>query len=144
MSQISNSLKMHTTNFGSSFNQNILFDMQKLISWVEIPAVDFKRAVSFYTTVLKTELEVIESESEKMACFPGGEGAVSLAEGFKPSRDGVLVSFDAGEDLDGALNRILENGGAIHTPKTKIQVEGRDYFALFIDSEGNKVGLYGK
>jgi len=27
-------------------------------------------------------------------------------------------------------------------PKTKIEVEGRGWFALFADSEGNRVGLY--
>jgi predicted enzyme related to lactoylglutathione lyase len=29
------------------------------------------------------------------------------------------------------------------SPKTKIEVEGKGYFALFIDCEGNKEGLYG-
>ena len=30
------------------------------------------------------------------------------------------------------------------TGKTKIEAEGRGYFAIFIDCEGNKVGLYGE
>jgi len=53
------------------------------------------------------------------------------------------VSFNTGKDLDGTIARILENGGELVIPKTKIQVEGRGYFAVFIDCEGNKVGLYG-
>jgi hypothetical protein len=118
--------------------------MQKLISWVEIPATDFERAVSFYSKILKVEFKIVDSESEKMACFPNGEGAISFSAGFKPSKDGVLVSFNSSIDLDVVLNAVVENGGKIHTPKTKIHAEGRDFFALFIDSEGNKVGLYGK
>ena len=118
--------------------------MQKLISWVEIPSTNFERAVSFYSKILKIEFEIYESEHEKMACFPGGEGAISLSEGFKPSNDGVLVSFNTGADLDQTLERIELFGGTVHTSKTKIEAEGRDYFALFIDSEGNKLGLYGK
>jgi len=118
--------------------------MQKLIRWVEIPATNFERAVAFYSAVLKLDLKIYESEKEKMACFPNDEGAISMAEGFKPSKDGVLVSLNSGIHLEETLMRIKEAGGKIHTPKTKIQSEGRDYFALFIDSEGNKLGLYGK
>jgi len=117
--------------------------MTKLISWVEIPTTDFERAVKFYSSVLKIDLQVIDCGQEKMACFPNGEGAISYASGFKPSKDGVLVSFNVEKDLDGAIERVNENRGTIVQPKTKIEVEGRGYFALFIDCEGNKVGLYG-
>ena len=117
--------------------------MTKLISWVEIPATDFERAVSFYRSVLKIDLQTIDCGDEKMACFPGGEGAVSFAPGFKPGRDGLLVSFNAEKDIEGAIERIKENGGTVVQQKTKIEAEGRGFFALFIDSEGNRVGLHG-
>lgn len=117
--------------------------MEKLVVWVDIPAADFKRAVKFYNAVLGVELNVFECGTEKMACFPSGDGAISFAPGFNPSKEGTLVNLNAGNDLDGAIRRVEMNGGAIVHPKTKIEVEGRGYFALFIDSEGNKVGLYG-
>jgi predicted enzyme related to lactoylglutathione lyase len=117
--------------------------MKKLVSWVEIPAEDFKRAVNFYNTILEIELEEIDCGEEKMACFPSGDGAVSFAPGFNPSKDGILVSLNTGNDLDNTMLRIEKNGGKVIKPKTKIQAEGRGYFSLFIDSEGNKVGLYG-
>jgi uncharacterized protein len=112
--------------------------MQKLISWVEIPTVDFKRAVDFYSKILKKKFKIYEDEKEKMACFPTGEGALSWTEGFKPSSDGVLVSLNTEDDLDGTIRRVNENGGKIVRPKTKIEAEGRGCFALFIDSEGKK------
>ena len=118
--------------------------MTNLISWVEIPATDLERAVRFYNSVLQTDLQVIADDREKMACFPGGEGAISYAPGFNPGKDGALVSFNAGKDLDGAIERITAAGGSIVQSKTKIEAEGRGCFALFIDSEGNKVGLYGE
>lgn len=118
-------------------------EMRKLISWVEIPAVDFQRAVRFYSAILEIGLEENDCGEEKMACFPSGEGAISYAAGFKPSTDGVLVSLNTGNDLDNTIRRIEEHGGSIVQPKTKIEVEGRGFFAVFIDSEGNKVGLYG-
>jgi predicted enzyme related to lactoylglutathione lyase len=80
---------------------------------------------------------------EKMACFPNDEGAISLAPDFNPSRDGVLISLHMENSLDEALTRIEANGGSIVRPKTKIEAEGRGYFALFLDPEGNKIGLYG-
>jgi predicted enzyme related to lactoylglutathione lyase len=117
--------------------------MKKIISWVEIPAQNFERAVSFYKAVLQIDLQGIDFGEEKMACFPNGEGAISFAPGFNPGKDGVLVSFNAENDLEGAIERIEANGGRIVQPKTKIEAEGRGYFAVFIDCEGNRAGLYG-
>ena len=117
--------------------------MKKLVSWVEIPAADFYRAVNFYNNVLGEELQVSDYGSEKMACFPSGDGAISFSEGFNPSSEGTLVSLNTGNDLDATIERVVINGGKIVKPKTKIEAETMGYFALFIDSEGNKVGLYG-
>jgi uncharacterized protein len=117
--------------------------MKKLVTWVDIPAVDFRRAVDFYQHVLHTELEIFECDEEKMACFPTGEGAISVAPNFKPSENGPIVNFDCENDLDGAIGRVVDMGGKIVHPKTKIEVEGRGWFALFHDTEGNRLGLYG-
>jgi predicted enzyme related to lactoylglutathione lyase len=117
--------------------------MTKLISWVEIPAKNFERAVNFYSSVFKLEFQIIEGEEEKMACFPGGEGAISYAPGFEPGNTGVLLSLNTETDLDGTIERIIKENGSIVKPKTKIEAEGRGYFAIFLDCEGNKVGLYG-
>ena len=116
--------------------------MKKFIAWVEIPASDFNRALQFYQQVFELDLKTAEGGGEKMAFFPGGEGAISFAPGFNPSRDGVLVSLNAGMDIDTVLKRVTENGGAVEKAKTKIEAEGKGYFALFIDSEGNRIGLY--
>jgi len=116
--------------------------MKKLVSWVEIPATDIERAAKFYGKIFNLELKVMDFGREKMACFPNGEGAISQTSEFKPSKDGVLVSFDAGGDLSTLLNTVTEIGGEIVTAKTKIEAEGRGYFALIIDTEGNRVGLY--
>ncbi len=116
--------------------------MKKLISWVEIPATDIQRAAKFYGEVFNIEIEVMDFGKEKMACFPNGEGAISQAPGFNPSKEGVLVSFDAGRDLAAVLKTVTEIGGEIIQDKTKVEAENRGYFALISDTEGNKVGLY--
>ena len=117
--------------------------MEKLISWVEIPATDFERAVNFYNSILDLKLKPHDFGTEKMAFLPNDEGAISYAPDFNPSKDGVLVSLNAGNKLDEVLINITEHGGKVVKPKTKIEAEGRGYFALFIDSEGNRLGLYG-
>jgi uncharacterized protein len=118
--------------------------MKKIFYWVEIPAVNFDRAVNFYSKLLGVKLEGIDCGTEKMACLPNDAGAISWTSDFKPSKDGVLVSINAENDIDGWIERVKANGGTIDRPKTKIEVEGRGYFALFIDTEGNRLGLYGE
>lgn len=115
--------------------------MKKLISWVEIPAINFERTVKFYSNVMNIHLEPLDFGTEKMACLPNDEGAISFAPDFKPSENGVLVSFHT-DNMDSALKTVVDFGGKVVKPKTKIEAEGRGYFALFIDSEGNRCGLY--
>lgn len=116
--------------------------MKKLIEWVEIPTADFKRAVNFYNKVFKLAMEEHDYGTEKMACFPSGEGAVFYQPDYKPSGNGVIINLNVPDSIDETMIRIETHGGKIVLPKTKIEVEGRGYFALFLDSEGNKIGLY--
>ena len=40
--------------------------MKNLIAWVEIPAVDFERAVKFYNTILNIKLDPMDFGTEKL------------------------------------------------------------------------------
>jgi len=118
--------------------------MKNLIAFFEIPAENFERAVKFYEAVLNVKLSAVcDCETEKMAFFPESDlpGAISFAKDFHPSKDGVLIHFQV-EDMEKTISTIEKNGGKITRPKTKIEAEGWEYFALFVDSEGNRVGLY--
>lgn len=121
--------------------------MKRLVSFFEIPAVDFNRAIKFYESLFGVKLEVMDCETEKMAFFPEEDGlcpgAISYADSFKPlTGGGVLVSLNV-ENLDAAIESIKANGGTIVIPKTKIEADNRGYFCTFDDSEGNRLGLYG-
>lgn len=118
--------------------------MQKLISWVEIPTADFDRAVTFYNSAFKLNLQKEDFGQEKMACFPNNEGAICYAPNFRPSENGAIISFTVPDDIEATIQRIENNGGKILQTKTKVEVEGRDYFAICTDTEGNKIGIYGK
>jgi len=117
--------------------------MDKLIAWVEIPTADFERAVKFYGSVFKLELTPIDcGNGEKMACFPTGEGAIVYSQYAKPSENGAVVSFTVPDSIEAAISRIKKENGKVILEKTKIEAEGRGYFAVCTDSENNKIGLY--
>lgn len=118
--------------------------MKNLIAFFEIPAADFRRAVDFYETVLNVKLDVCECETEKMACFTEqGEvtGAIFHAASSQPSADGVLIHFHC-DNLEHTLRKVVEKGGSIVIPVTKIEAEGKGCFTVVADSEGNHIGLY--
>lgn len=119
--------------------------MKQLISFFEIPAADFYRAVNFYEHVLDVKCAQCDCGEEKMAFFPdpetGPRGAISYAKGFEPSPGGVIISFCI-ERIEETLGRVMAKGGKVLIPKTKIEAEGQGYFAVFFDCEGNKIGLH--
>ncbi len=115
------------------------------INFFEIPVKNLDRAQTFYSTVLANRLERMEIAGQKMSMFPMGKTAVSgalvQAEGYVPSTEGSLVYLNANPDLSPALARVEAAGGKILLPKTEISPEA-GYFALLLDTEGNKVALH--
>ncbi len=120
--------------------------MKNCIKWFEIPARDFDRAVAFYNGLLGLELDACDMGEEKMAFFPEHEknvgGAVSLAPDFTPSTNGVLMYFDATGKLEELLEQVARLGGEVVQDACAIQAEGRGSFALFKDTEGNRLGFH--
>ena len=121
--------------------------MKRIISFFEIPAADFYRAVDFYQTIFNVKMFVMDCEIEKMAFFPEEEdgvcpGAISYSPYIQPtSEGGILLSLNI-DDMEKGLSLVEKNGGKVIIPKTKIEAENRGYFSVFTDSEGNKMGFY--
>ena len=119
--------------------------MKNFISIVEIPTADFARATAFYQSILGIRIEEMDMEGIKMGLFPSADGGISIqlikGKDYKPSADGVLVYLNADDDLQKVADKIVASGGKILMPKTEIPEMG--YYAMFRDSEGNRMGLYG-
>jgi len=119
--------------------------MKNALNWFEIPALDFTRAVAFYSRLFDFEMPVTEMMGYNMGFFDaergGIGGAVVEGEGYFPSHKGSLVYLNAEPDLQVALDRVENAGGKILVPKTLIN-EQLGYFAFFTDTEGNKVALH--
>lgn len=119
--------------------------MENIISWFEIPATDFKRACTFYAAVLNVEIEETEMMGTLMGFLPSNHqnvsGAIVQGEDYTPATDGVLVYLNGGENLSEPLSRVEPAGGKVIVPKTQISPE-MGYFAMFIDSERNKMAFH--
>ncbi|MCB9182585.1 MAG: VOC family protein [Flavobacteriales bacterium] len=118
--------------------------LKDFISWFEIPVYDIRRAARFYGTIYNLEMEVTGNGEFAMAYFPADKGiggALIYGPGCVPSDTGTLVYLNAGNDLDGILGRVDLAGGRVIMPRSVIS-EAAGSFALFIDSEGNRVALH--
>jgi uncharacterized protein len=119
--------------------------MENLISWFEIPASNFSRAVNFYRALLSVDIHETEMFGSKMGFFPSDgknvSGAIVQGDGYKPSTEGVTIYLNGGGDLQKPLSQVEKNGGTVLVTKTQISQE-MGYFAMFIDTEGNKVALH--
>jgi uncharacterized protein len=121
--------------------------MKNIVSIVEIPTSNFSRAVTFYQKILDITIEAVDMEGIQMGLFPSNDQSVSVSiirgDDYKPSTDGALVYFNAGNDLQSTLERVEQQGGKIVVPKTEISPD-IGFFAMFLDTEGNKLGLHSK
>ena len=113
--------------------------------WFEIPVNDFDRAVGFYEKVFETKLITENMGGAQLGVFPYEQpamsGCVIKGEGYKPGNGGAVIYLESRGALDGPLARAVAAGGKVATPKTALP-EGMGFYAHFMDSEGNRVGLH--
>lgn len=119
--------------------------MQSFVSIFEIPATNLPRAVAFYEQILDISIEQMSFPGMEMGLFPyEGQlvtGVIMKAEGYQPSANGVTLYLNGGENLQDILDKVEKNGGKVVVPKTP-HADEIGYFAIFLDTEGNKLGLH--
>ena len=114
--------------------------------WFEIPVTDMTRAVRFYETLFQSSLHRESAGPMELAVFPrrdegGTTGCLAHGEMLKPGSDGTVVYLNADPQLDQVLERVRAAGGEVLVPRTELP-DDIGCFALFRDSEGNRVGLH--
>ncbi len=118
--------------------------MKHLLNWIEIPVTDIERAKKFYGTILDTGFHDMAIGDIKYALFSSEDkyNAGALAQGpfYKPSTDGVLIYLNGREDLEYILSKVGAAGGNVIMPKTLLS-DIAGYIGMFIDSEGNRIGV---
>jgi predicted enzyme related to lactoylglutathione lyase len=110
------------------------------ICHIEIPCADFDRAGIFYKTVFDWKTELIPVMD--YMTFKASDG---LGGGFNkqlkpaPKDVGVFIYIMV-EDIEAALKKIEANGGKVTVKKSPIP--GVGHYGVFIDTEGNSIGLF--
>lgn len=116
-----------------------------ILNWFEIPVRDFSRAKKFYEAILGIEMQTETLDNVRMAYFPfyNGRptGCITEDTNLAPSGKGVLIYLNGDPDLSVILNEVEAAGGHIVTPKKPVSPE-YGFFAIFIDTEGNTIGLH--
>lgn len=119
-------------------------EMKSHISMFEIPATDISRAINFYQAILGISIEKMEMPGMEMGIFPYEEqmvtGVIMKDGSNKPAAAGVTIYLNGGDNLQIILDKVEKNGGKIIMPKTA-HADESGFFALFIDTEGNRLGL---
>lgn len=120
-------------------------DMNSFISIFEIPATDITRAIEFYQAILDIQIEKVEMQGIEIGLFPyEGQmvtGVIMKGADYQPSATGVTIYLNGGDNLQVILDKVEKNGGKILVPKTP-HADEVGYFAIFLDTEGNKMGLH--
>jgi len=119
---------------------------KNFVTWFEIPAYNHYRSVAFFNYIYNIEMTSVELNGFAMGFFPadsGIGGAIVTGPGCVPSEVGPLIYLNGSEDLNNVLLRVNEAGGRVVMEKTFLS-ETTGYFALFIDSEGNRLALHSK
>ncbi|KAL1855191.1 hypothetical protein VTK73DRAFT_8627 [Phialemonium thermophilum] len=129
------------------------------ICWLEVPVSSVHRAAAFYSSVLGWECKDVDEGKppavegiQSIHMFSKGnlhgaflvmqkESSIpKIADPEVPEKCPPLPTFRV-TSIDETLENVVAAGGKVHIPRTKI---GGDmgYFARFIDTEGNVMGLW--
>jgi predicted enzyme related to lactoylglutathione lyase len=125
--------------------------------WAEISVTDMNRAVTFYQTHFSLtfkhevmndmEMSIAETvdigdPSAETANIGDPSFALLKHDMMVPSRDGSTVYLHLSLTLNDKVNEIQKAGVEILLPPMPIKDGECGYIAIFVDSEGNKVGLW--
>jgi uncharacterized protein len=115
------------------------------VGWFDIHVSNLERAKKFYETVFDLKLQDLPIEWGKQSLFPFDparpniSGALVEKTDLQPNANNTVVYFET-EDCVNEEKRIEQAGGKVVQPKMHIGEFG--YISIFIDSEGNTLGLH--
>jgi len=121
-------------------------ELKSAINWFEIPATEFDRAVRFYSSIYAFDMPTRDLGHIRMGFFQhkpgaGTGGAVVAGDGCIPSQTGSKLYLNGGSDLQTVLERVENADGTIVVGKKLISPE-IGYYAVIVDTEGNRVCLH--
>jgi uncharacterized protein len=120
----------------------------------EMPAEDRKRMADFYTKVfgwkttqLGSEMGnyvLVETTETEATGFPKEPGRINGGFADKSKDNPTTNIVIAVENIRDAMKKVTDSGGKVlpgRTPGEPDNIPGVGLYALFIDTEGNRVGM---
>jgi predicted enzyme related to lactoylglutathione lyase len=117
------------------------------VGWFDIHVSNLNRAKKFYETVFNVTLTDAPIEWGKQSFFPFSpespniSGALVEKADMAANGNNTVVYFET-EDCTAEENRVEQAGGKVVQPKMNIGEFG--FISIFIDTEGNTVGLHSR
>jgi predicted enzyme related to lactoylglutathione lyase len=117
------------------------------VGWFDLNVANLDRAKKFYETVFNLTLTDLPIEWGKQSLFPFNHespnisGALVEKADFVSSSNNTVIYFET-EDCLAEEKRIEQSGGKVVQPKMNIGEFG--FISIFIDTEGNTVGLHSR
>lgn len=117
------------------------------VGWFDLSVANLVRAKKFYEFVFNIQIVDAPIEWGKQSFFPFNHespnisGALVEKVDFSPSSNNTVIYFET-DDCANEEKRIEQAGGKIVQPKMSIGEFG--FISIFIDSEGNTVGLHSR
>ncbi|MGL4630800.1 MAG: VOC family protein [Leadbetterella sp.] len=116
------------------------------VGWFDIYVSNMDRAKTFYETVFNLQLTDLPIEWGKQSLFPfdheGSNISGALVEKVDMMPGNSTIIYFQTEDCISEENRIEKAGGKIIQPKMPIGEFG--FVSIFVDTEGNTVGLHSR
>jgi uncharacterized protein len=119
------------------------------VGWFEIYVQDMNRARTFYEEVFQVTLEALPGPDPDLEMWlfppamspenPGCGGALAKMKDKDSGTGGTIIYFSC-EDCAEEASRVAAGGGQIHFDKMPIGEYG--HIAMFLDPDGNMVGLH--
>ena len=117
------------------------------VGWFDIHVSDLDRAKKFYETVFNVTLTDLPIEWGRQSFFPFDpqnpniSGALVENKERNPHGNNTVIYFET-EDCVAHERRIEQAGGKVVQPKMNIGDFG--FISIFIDTEGNTIGLHSR
>jgi hypothetical protein len=114
-------------------------DNNKYPAWVDITAKDAEASRTFYSQLFGWRIPVLEAIDYGVVesgpdTLPGGIGQQD------DQRPAGIVTYFSVDDVEASLARAEELGGKVAVPPWEIPGLGK--MAIFLDPDGNRVGLW--
>ena len=125
-------------------NQNVdgVIKMPTIV-YFDIAADDMERAKKFYAEVFDWKIEKVPGPFEhyfiETKTLSGEEGLIGGL-GKRETSDQGITNFIGVPSIDEYIIKIEKLGGKVVEPKTA--VPGGGYYAVFIDTENNTIGIW--